>query len=137
MVPVVWSHEVTLVLKYGVAPSGLPMIETATEESLNTRGGVERCLRFAFELAKKRRGGKPWKGLKPEDVAAGKKSQLTLCGKTNVLTFAFDLWERAFHEAGQKDFAGVKRDYAHVDATTMWFVKNPEWFEYYQRPGRV
>src|SRR5208337_333921 len=68
--------------------------EIAIQESINTRRGVERCLRFAFELAQKRRGGKPWKGLKPEDVAAGKKSQLTLCGKTNVLTYAFDLWER-------------------------------------------
>lgn len=100
--------------------------EIAIQESVNTRRGVERCLRFAFELAQKRRGGKPWRGLKPED--AGKKSQLTLCGKTNVLTFAFDLWERAFQEIG-KEFPSVKRDYAHVDATTMWFVKNPEWFD--------
>ena len=56
-------------------------------------------------------------------------AQLTLCGKTNVLTYAFDLWERAFHEIGQKDYPDIKRDYAHVDATTMWFVKNPEWFD--------
>jgi 3-isopropylmalate dehydrogenase len=67
--------------------------------------------------------------LKPDDVSAGKKAQLTLCGKTNVLTYAFDLWERAFHEIGHQDFSAVKRDYAHVDATTMWFVKNPEWFD--------
>ena len=103
--------------------------EIAVQESINTRRGVERCLRYAFDLARKRRGGKPWKGLKPEDVKAGKKAQLTLCGKTNVLTYAFDLWERAFHEIGQKDYPDVKRDYAHVDATTMWFVKNPEWFD--------
>ncbi len=103
--------------------------EIAIQESVNTRRGVERCLKFAFELAQKRRGGKPWRGLKPEDTAKGVASQLTLCGKTNVLTFAFDLWERAFHEIGKKDFASVKRDYAHVDATTMWFVKNPEWFD--------
>ena len=103
--------------------------EIAIQESVNTRRGVDRCLRFAFELAQKRRGGKPWRGLKPEDTSAGKSSQLTLCGKTNVLTYAFDLWERAFHEIGQRDFANVKRDYAHVDATTMWFVKNPEWFD--------
>ena len=74
--------------------------EVAMQESVNTRRGVERCLKYAFELAKKRRDGKPWKGLKPEDVKAGKTAQLTLCGKTNVLTFAFDLWWRAFNELG-------------------------------------
>ncbi len=87
--------------------------EIAVQESINTRRGVERCLRFAFEYAQKR----------------NKEKKLLLCGKTNVLTYAFDLWERAFHEIGQKDFPGIKRDYAHVDATTMWFVKNPEWFD--------
>jgi 3-isopropylmalate dehydrogenase len=87
--------------------------EIALQESVNTRRGVERCLRFAFEYARKR----------------NKNKKLTLCGKTNVLTYAFDLWERAFHEVGQKDYADITRDYAHVDATTMWFVKNPEWFD--------
>jgi 3-isopropylmalate dehydrogenase len=87
--------------------------EVALQESVNTRRGVERCLRFAFEYTRKR----------------NKTNKLTLCGKTNVLTYAFDLWERAFHEIGEKDFKDVKRDYAHVDATTMWFVKNPEWFD--------
>jgi 3-isopropylmalate dehydrogenase len=83
------------------------------QESINTRRGVERCLRYAFEYCRKR----------------NKHRKLTLCGKTNVLTFAFDLWERAFHEIGAKDFPTITRDYAHVDATTMWFVKNPEWFD--------
>jgi 3-isopropylmalate dehydrogenase len=87
--------------------------EIAVQESINTRRGVERCLRFAFEYARKRNRAK----------------KLTLCGKTNVLTYAFDLWERAFHEVGQKDYPDIQRDYAHVDATTMWFVKNPEWFD--------
>jgi len=87
--------------------------EVAVQESINTRRGVERCLRYAFEYTRKR----------------NKAKKLTLCGKTNVLTFAFDLWERAFHEIGQKDFSDIQRDYAHVDATTMWFVKNPEWFD--------
>ena len=87
--------------------------EIAIQESVNTRRGVERCLRFAFEVAKKR----------------NKDNKLTLCGKTNVLTYAFDLWERAFHEVGKKDYPTIQRDYAHVDATTMWFVKNPEWFD--------
>jgi 3-isopropylmalate dehydrogenase len=87
--------------------------EIAIQESVNTRRGVERCLRYAFEYCRKR----------------NKRKTLMLCGKTNVLTYAFDLWERAFHEIGAKDFPDIKREYAHVDATTMWFVKNPEWFD--------
>lgn len=87
--------------------------EVAIQESVNTRRGVERCLRFAFEYTQRR----------------NKEKTLTLCGKTNVLTYAFDLWERTFHEIGARDYSDVKRDYAHVDATTMWFVKNPEWFD--------
>lgn len=87
--------------------------EVAIQESINTRRGVERCLRFAFDYTRKRNRSK----------------KLTLSGKTNVLTYAFDLWERAFHEIGGKDYPDIQRDYAHVDATTMWFVKNPEWFD--------
>jgi 3-isopropylmalate dehydrogenase len=102
--------------------------EVAIQESVNTRRGVDRCLKYAFEVARKRRGGKPWKGLKPEDTSAGKTAQLTLCGKTNVLTYAFDLWFRAFNELAPK-YPSVKTDYAHVDAICMWFVKNPEWFD--------
>ncbi|MGA7828654.1 MAG: 3-isopropylmalate dehydrogenase [Geobacteraceae bacterium] len=95
------------VLKKGTAD------EVAIQTSINTRKGVERCLRYAFEYTRKR----------------NKDKTLTLCGKTNVLTFAFDLWERTFHEVGAKDYADIKREYAHVDATTMWMVKNPEWFD--------
>ena len=86
--------------------------EVATQESINTRRGVERCIRFAFEFTKKR----------------NQKNKLTLCGKTNVLTYAFDLWERAFQEVAQ-EYPNIKTDYAHVDATTMWMIKNPEWFD--------
>ncbi|HNQ88980.1 MAG TPA: 3-isopropylmalate dehydrogenase [Verrucomicrobiota bacterium] len=103
--------------------------EVAVQESVNTRRGVERCLRYAFDYARRRRAQQPWQGLRPDDLAAGRKAQLTLCGKTNVLTYAFDLWERAFHEIGAAGYPDIKRDYAHVDATTMWFVKNPEWFD--------
>ncbi len=102
--------------------------EVAIQESVNTRRGVDRCLKYAFDLAARQRGGKPWKGLKPEDTAAGKSAQLTLCGKTNVLTYAFDLWFRAFNEMAPK-YSTVKTEYAHVDAICMWFVKNPEWFD--------
>ncbi len=103
--------------------------EVAIQESINTRRGVDRCLKYAFEVAAKRRGGKQaWKGLKAEDIAAGKNAQLTLCGKTNVLTYAFDLWFRGFQEMAPR-YSTVKTDYAHVDAICMWFVKNPEWFD--------
>lgn len=86
--------------------------EVAIQISHNTRKGVERCLRYAFEFTRK----------------YGKKKTLTLCGKTNVLTFAFDLWERAFYQIA-KEYPEIKTEYTHVDATTMWFVKNPEWFD--------
>ena len=58
----------------------------------------------------------------------GRRRNLTLCGKTNVLTYAFDLWERVFDELGQ-EFPDIERDYAHVDAICMWMVKNPEMFD--------
>lgn len=86
--------------------------EVAIQESINTRKGVERCLRFAFEYTRKR----------------NKRKKLTLCGKTNVLTYAFDLWERTFYEIA-KEYPDVTTDYAHVDATCMWMVKNPEYFD--------
>ncbi len=95
----------------GVLKKGTPD-EVAVQESINTRKGVERCIRFAFEYCRKR----------------NKKKKLTLCGKTNVLTFAFDLWERTFYEVA-KEYPDIETDYAHVDATTMWMVKNPEWFD--------
>ncbi|MFH0763827.1 MAG: 3-isopropylmalate dehydrogenase [Candidatus Omnitrophota bacterium] len=86
--------------------------EVAIQISYNTKKGVERCLRYAFEFTKKR----------------NKRKKLTLCGKTNVLTYAWDLWQRTFDEI-KGDYPDVTTDYAHVDATTMWFVKNPEWFD--------
>ncbi|MBM3251425.1 MAG: 3-isopropylmalate dehydrogenase [Candidatus Omnitrophica bacterium] len=86
--------------------------EVAIQISYNTKKGVERCIRYAFEFCRKR----------------NRKKKLTLCGKTNVLTFAWDLWERTFNEVA-KEYPDITTDYAHVDATTMWFVKNPEWFD--------
>ena len=59
----------------------------------------------------------------------GDENTLGLCGKTNVLTYAVDLWGRVFHEVGERDYSDVKREYAHVDAICMWMVKNPEWFD--------
>jgi 3-isopropylmalate dehydrogenase len=95
----------------GVLKKGTPD-EVAVQDSINTRKGVERCLRYSFNYCRKR----------------NKSKKLTLCGKTNVLTFAFDLWERVFYEVA-KEYPDIKTDYAHVDATCMWMVKNPEWFD--------
>jgi 3-isopropylmalate dehydrogenase len=86
--------------------------EVAVQESINTRKGVERCVRFAFEYCRRR----------------NRSRKLTLCGKTNVLTYAFDLWERTFYEVA-REYPDIRVDYAHVDAICMWMVKNPEWFD--------
>jgi 3-isopropylmalate dehydrogenase len=103
----------------GVTMKGTPH-EVAVQSSVYSRFQVDRCLRFAFEYARKH--GKKARGI-------GSKNTLALSGKTNVLTYVYDLWERAFHEMGAKDYPEIAREYYHVDATTMWFVKNPEWFD--------
>ncbi len=94
--------------------------EVAVQSMVYSRFQVERCLRYAFAYARK--FGKKSRG-------KGDANTLGLVGKTNVLTYVFDLWERAFHEIGEKDFPDVKREYYHVDATCMWMVKSPEWFD--------
>jgi 3-isopropylmalate dehydrogenase len=86
--------------------------EVAIQDMINTRKGVERCIRYAFEYTRKRNRAK----------------KLTLCAKTNVLTYAHDLWDRAFREVAE-EYSDITSDYAHVDAITMWMVKNPEWFD--------
>lgn len=87
--------------------------EVAIQNMVYSRFQVERCLRYAFNYARRR----------------NKRKTLALSGKTNVLTYVFDLWERAFHEVGDKEFKDIKREYYHVDATCMWMIKNPEWFD--------
>jgi 3-isopropylmalate dehydrogenase len=87
--------------------------EVAEQSMIYSRFQVERCLRWAFEFTRKR----------------NKRKTLGLVGKTNVLTYVYDLWERAFHEIGKKDYPDIKRDYYHVDAACMWMVKSPEWFD--------
>ncbi|HAZ63647.1 MAG TPA: 3-isopropylmalate dehydrogenase [Armatimonadetes bacterium] len=94
--------------------------EVATQEMIYTRFQVDRCLKYAFDYAQK-------KGKKARGV--GTENTLALVGKTNVLTYVWGLWERAFHEMGAAEFADVRRDYYHVDAVCMWMVKNPEWFD--------
>ena len=112
----------------GATQQGTPD-EVAMQTMVYTRKQVERCIRYAFETARRRHTKEnPWRGLSAEDRAAGKTAQLTLCGKTNVLTYVFGLWERVFNEVAP-EYPEVKTNYSHVDAITMWMVKNPEWFD--------
>jgi len=96
----------------GFQYKGTPQ-EVSTQVHLTTRFGAERAIRYAFDLTRKR----------------NKMKQLHLVGKRNVLTFVHDTWWRAFNEVGAADYPDIKREYAHVDATCMWFIKNPEWFD--------
>jgi len=89
--------------------------EVATQVMVYDKQMVDRCLEYAFNLARARK-------------KEGKKGKLTLVNKTNVLTYVGDLWNRAFMEMGEK-YPDVKTDYNHVDAACMWMVKNPEWFD--------
>lgn len=102
--------------------------EVAIQTSINTRAGVERCLRFAFELAQQRGSVRPFRGLSQAEVEQGKRGLVTLVAKTNVLTFAHDLWMRAFTEVS-RDYPDVKTDYQHVDACCMRMVISPERFD--------
>jgi len=95
----------------GFKSKGTPE-EVAVQEMVNTRRGVERCIRYAFQYAQKR----------------NKDKRLTLVAKTNVLTYAHDLWQRCFEEVAA-DYPDVQTDYCHVDACCMWMVKNPEFFD--------
>ena len=103
---------------------GISMIGTQSEVAVQSmvynRFQVNRALRYAFEYARK--FGKKARG-------KGDANTLGLVGKTNVLTYVFDLWERAFNEIGEAEYPDVKREYYHVDATCMWMVKSPEWFD--------
>ncbi len=89
----------------GFLRKGTPY-EVATQGSVNTRMGVERCVRFAFELAARRR------------------NRLTLVHKTNVLTFAGDLWQRTVTDVA-RDHPDVAWDYNHVDAACIYLVEQP------------
>lgn len=97
----------------GVQYKGTPQ-EVSTQINCTTRFGAERAIRYAFELCRRRNSGK---------------KMVTLVHKTNVLTYAGDTWWRAFNEIGEKDYPDIKRDYNHVDAACMWFVKNPEYYD--------
>jgi len=84
--------------------------EVATQGSVNTRMGAERCIRYAFDLARSRR------------------KHLTLVHKTNVLTFSGDLWQRTF-DAVASEYSDVETAYNHVDAACIYFVQDPQRYD--------
>ena len=87
--------------------------EIATQVMCYSRPVVERCIRYAYELTRKR----------------NKKKLLTLVHKCNVLTHTGDLWVRTHKEVGDADYKDIRQDYNHVDACTMWMVKSPEFYD--------
>ena len=93
--------------------------EIASQTMIYDRFTVDRCLKYAFELKRKRNKLNKKYEEKP----------IHLIHKRNVLTYCGDLWYRAFEEMGEKSYIEIKREYAHIDAANMWFVKNPEWFD--------
>jgi len=86
--------------------------EVAVQESINTRHGVERIVRYAFDLA----------------MQPGRRRKLTLVHKTNVLTFAGDLYGRVVEEVGA-EYPDVERDYVHVDAACIYLLDQPSRFD--------
>jgi 3-isopropylmalate dehydrogenase len=96
----------------GVQYKGTPQ-EVSTQVNCTTRFGAERTIRYAFEMCRRRKNPK---------------HRLTLVHKTNVLTYVGDTWFRAFHEVG-REYPDIEKDYNHVDACCMWFVKNPEYYD--------
>jgi len=99
----------------GIARKGTAQ-ELSTQEMITTRFGVERCVRYAFDLARTRK-------------ANGYPGQLTLVHKTNVLTHCGDTWFRAFNEVGEADYTDIERVYHHVDACCMYMATKPEIYD--------
>ena len=89
--------------------------EVSTVTGIYTRKGVERAIRYAYELTRRR----------AQDL--GKVPRLTLVDKANAIR-PHDIWTRAFADVGE-EYPEVEQDHAYVDACTMWMVKNPDWFE--------
>ncbi len=93
--------------------------EVAIQQMMYTYDQVARCMRYAFDYARKY--GKKARGV-------GENNTLALVGKSNVLTYMYELWNRVFAEIGA-EYPDVKREYYHVDATCLYMVSCPEMFD--------
>ncbi|OGO80069.1 MAG: 3-isopropylmalate dehydrogenase [Chloroflexi bacterium RIFOXYD12_FULL_57_15] len=98
----------------GILKKGTPD-EVATSTSIFTRKGVERAIRYGFELARAR------------SAERKKPGRLTMVDKANAIR-PHDIWTRAFAEVGQ-EYPDIEQDHAYVDACTMWMIKKPEWYD--------
>lgn len=101
--------------------------EVAIQSMVYSYKQVERCVRYAFEALQTTHENKPWRGLSSKERESGKIAKLTLCGKTNVLTYVFDLWQRVFNEVAL-NFPNIIADYCHVDAICIYMVEDPKRF---------
>ncbi len=99
--------------------------EVAIQSMVYSKHQVERCIKFAFETLVKRHVNTPWRGLTADELNKGKIAKLTLCGKTNVLTYAFDLWDRVFNEVATC-YPQIITDYVHVDAACIYMIESPQ-----------
>lgn len=88
-------------------------LEIAQETMMYSRMQVDRCLRFAFELASR----------------SDRRGHVTLSGKSSLLPHVNDLWMRAFHELGGSKFPNIRRTYLGVDDISMQMVRYPEKFD--------
>ena len=102
--------------------------EVAVQSMIYSRHQVERCVRYAFELMKRKHARNPWRGLTKEERGRGLIGKLTMCSKTNVLTYVYDLWDRVFQEVA-KEYPQILTDYCHVDAICIYIVESPERFD--------
>jgi 3-isopropylmalate dehydrogenase len=127
MVVVRENNEDLYVGAGGFTYKGMPE-EVAIQTSINTRFGVDRVLKYAFELASKRASGRVFPGLTEAEKSAGKTGRVTLVAKTNVLTFAHDLWQRAYNEMAEQ-YPEIATDYNHVDACCMHMIRVPERYD--------
>ncbi|MFP4473008.1 MAG: 3-isopropylmalate dehydrogenase [Candidatus Omnitrophota bacterium] len=102
--------------------------EVAVQQMVYSYHEVDRCVRYAFEQTLQRHKKTPWAGLNDDERSRGCVGKVTLCGKTNVLTYVFDLWQRVFDQVA-KEYPTVITDYVHVDASCIFIVESPQRFD--------